>query len=117
MYHPTDTAFDTPVWLYGVGHTVKDLSYSESGNPLPPHGLHFSISSKGSFIDTPRPTEYHIPRPLLHQSCRTGWKDGSTMNVSSDVPSHPGANDLTTELYLAGWYGAMGHRIDPSWTS
>ena len=34
--------------LYGVGHMVKDCSDSWIGNPLPP--LHFSISSKGSFI-------------------------------------------------------------------
>ena len=36
--------------LYGVGHMVKDHSDSERGNPLPPHGLRFPISSKGSFI-------------------------------------------------------------------
>ena len=36
--------------LYGVGHMVKDHSDSERGNPLPPHGLMFPISSKGSFI-------------------------------------------------------------------
>ena len=36
--------------LYGVGHMVKDHSDSERGNPLPPHGLPFLISSKGSFI-------------------------------------------------------------------
>ena len=36
--------------LYGVGHTVKDHSDGERGNPLPPHGLLFPISSKGSFI-------------------------------------------------------------------
>ena len=36
--------------LYGVGHMVKDHSDSERGNPLPPHGLFFPISSKGSFI-------------------------------------------------------------------
>ena len=29
---------------------VKDHSDSERGNPLPPHGLLFPISSKGSFI-------------------------------------------------------------------
>ena len=34
--------------LYGVGHMVKDHSDSERGNPLPPHGLLFPISSKGS---------------------------------------------------------------------
>ena len=29
---------------------VKDHSDSERGNPLPPHGLLFPISSKGSFV-------------------------------------------------------------------
>ena len=38
--------------LYGVGHMVKDHSDSERGNPLPPHGLLFPTSSKGSFICT-----------------------------------------------------------------
>ena len=38
--------------LYGVGHMVKDHFDSERGNPLPPHGLHFPINSKGSFICT-----------------------------------------------------------------
>ena len=38
--------------LYGVGHMVKDHSDSERGNPLPPHGLLFTINSKGSFICT-----------------------------------------------------------------
>ena len=37
---------------YGVGHMVKDHSDSETGNPLPPHGILFPISSKGSFICT-----------------------------------------------------------------
>ena len=36
--------------LYDVIHMVKDHSDSERGNPLPPHGLLFTISSKGSFI-------------------------------------------------------------------
>ena len=36
--------------LYGVGHMVKDHSDSERENLLPPHGLLFPISSKGSFI-------------------------------------------------------------------
>ena len=38
--------------LYSVEHMVKDHSDSERGNPLPPHGLLFPISSKGSFICT-----------------------------------------------------------------
>ena len=40
------------LWLYGVRHTVKDHSDSERGNLLPPHGLLFPISNKGSFICT-----------------------------------------------------------------
>ena len=35
--------------LYG-GHMVKNHTDRERGNPLPPHGLLFPISSKGSFI-------------------------------------------------------------------
>ena len=38
--------------LYGVTHMVKDHSDSERGNPLPPYGLLFPISSKRSFIQT-----------------------------------------------------------------
>ena len=38
--------------LYGVGHMLNDHSISERGNPLPPYGLLFLISSKGSFICT-----------------------------------------------------------------
>ena len=38
--------------LHGVRHMVKDHSDSEKGNPLPPHRLLLSISSKGSFICT-----------------------------------------------------------------
>ena len=37
------------LWLYGVRHMVKYHTDSERGNPPPPHGLLFSISSKGSF--------------------------------------------------------------------
>ena len=36
--------------LYGVGHMVKDHSDSEKGNQLLPHGLLFTINSKGYFI-------------------------------------------------------------------
>ena len=42
-------------FIYGYmvsGHMIKDHSDSERGNPLPPHGLRFLISSKGSFICT-----------------------------------------------------------------
>ena len=39
--------------LYSVGHMVKDHSDSERGNPLPPHGLLFLISSKGFYMHHP----------------------------------------------------------------
>ena len=45
--------------LIGVGHMVKDHSGSERGNPLPPHGLLFPISSNGYFICT-------IPDKIAH---------------------------------------------------
>ena len=54
---------------------VKDHSDSEIGNPLPPHRLLFSSSSKGSFICIIPQTGYHRPRPLLHQSWSTGWNE------------------------------------------
>ena len=38
--------------LYGVIHMVKDHSDSKRRNPLPPYGLLFLITSKGSFICT-----------------------------------------------------------------
>ena len=40
-------------FIYGYmasGSLVEDHSDSERGNPLPPHGLLFPTSSKGSFI-------------------------------------------------------------------
>ena len=40
------------LWLYGVRHMVNNHSDRERGNPLPPHGLLFPISSKCYFICT-----------------------------------------------------------------
>ena len=45
------------LWLYSIGHMIKHLSDSETGNPLPPHRLLFPISSMGSFICTIPQTE------------------------------------------------------------
>ena len=44
------TTHSTHFRFYGVRHMVKDHSDSERENPLPPDGLLFPISSKGSFI-------------------------------------------------------------------
>ena len=40
--------------LYDVGHMVKDHSDGERGDPLPPHGLLFPISSKGLYASSHR---------------------------------------------------------------
>ena len=61
--------------LYGIRHMVKDHSDSERGNPLPPHGLLFPISSKGSFICIIPQTGWHIPQHLLHQLWSTSWNE------------------------------------------
>ena len=55
-------AFNTfYLWLYGVGHMVKDHSDCERGNPLPPHRLLFPINSKGSFIWITHTTAFVTP--------------------------------------------------------
>ena len=61
--------------LYCVRPMVKNHPDNDRGNPLPPHGLLFLISSKGSFICIIPHTGYYIPRPWLHQSWNTGWKE------------------------------------------
>ena len=43
--------------LYGVRHMVKNHSDREIGNPLPPHGLLFPISSNFFFIYMRHPTD------------------------------------------------------------
>ena len=52
MFYLTTHSTHFILWLYGVGHMVKDHSDSDKGNPLPPHRLLFLINSKGSFICT-----------------------------------------------------------------
>ena len=52
--------------LYGVRHMAKDHSDSERGSPLPPHGLLFPISSKGSFIFT-------FPLTLIAHTTTFSW--------------------------------------------
>ena len=47
FYLTTYSTYFISGWAYnGVGHMVKDHSDSERGDPLPPHGLNFPISSK-----------------------------------------------------------------------
>ena len=38
------------LWLYGVGHMVKDHLDNERGNPLPPHGNVYLTTHSTNFI-------------------------------------------------------------------
>ena len=83
-------AFNTYLRLYGIRHMVTDHSDSEKWNPLLPHRLIFSISSKESFICTiPHITAFVIlvvghwlEWEIVH------WGYGSTMQYRSDDPLH-----------------------------
>ena len=52
MFYFTTDSTHFILRLYGVGYMVKDHLNSERGNLLLPHGLHFPINIKGSFICT-----------------------------------------------------------------
>ena len=90
--------------LYGVRHMVKDHSDSERGNLLPPHGLLFPISSKGSFIciipDRMTHTTAFVTPVVEHWLEReiAQWvhHEGSIRQSIT-----PWANALTMELHLA----------------
>ena len=56
MFYLTSHSTHFNMALYGIEHMVKNNSYSERRNPLPPlHGMFYPISSKGSFY-------MHIPQ-------------------------------------------------------
>ena len=78
--------------LYGVGHMVKDHSDSERGNSLPPHGLLFPISSKGSFIciipDRITHTTAFVTPVVEHWLEREIAQWVHAMKDRSDDPSH-----------------------------
>ena len=79
------TTHSTPFILrpYGIRHMVKYHSDSERGNQLPPHGLLFPTSSKGSFICI-------IPQSdnTYHGLCYTSRGElGGTRNSSIGIHS------------------------------
>ena len=92
--------------LYGVGHMVKDHSDSERGNPLPLHGLLFSINSKCSFICTITQTGYHIPG-----SCLDIWYPLAHLPNAQEpsyhhdrfLEHHDAATTKTVDLLHAVW--------------
>ena len=83
---------------------VKDHSDSERGNLLLPHGLFFSISSKGSFLCI-------IPDRITHTTAFVTpvvehwleWEIAQWVHHEGLIwrPIAPWANTLTTELHLA----------------
>ena len=72
---------------------VKDHSNSERGNPLPPHGLLFPISSKGSFY-MHHPTDRIIHTTAFVTPVAEHWLEREIaqwvhpMKDQSDDPSH-----------------------------
>ena len=73
--------------LYDVGHVVEDHSESERGNLLPPHGLLFPISSKGSFI-------HHPTDRIAHTTVFVTPVVEHPMKDRSDDPSHHNAAEI-----------------------
>ena len=71
--------------LYGVGHVVKDNSDSERGNPLPPHGLLFPISSKGYLC-----ASSHRQDKKYHSLCYTSHGALAGTRNRSMGPPHEG---------------------------
>ena len=61
---------------------VKDHSDSERGNPLPPHGPLFPISSKVFFY------MHHPTDRIAHTTAFVTPVNGFTMKDRSDDPSH-----------------------------
>ena len=74
-----------------ASNMVKDHSDSEWGNPLPPHGLLFPISSKGSFICIiPQDRISHTTSfvtPVVEHWLDREIAQRSTMKDRSDDPS------------------------------
>ena len=96
---------------------VKDHSDSEKGNPLPPHRLHFSISSKGSFICT-------IPDRIAHTTAFVTpvvehWLEREIaqwvhpMKDRSDDPSHH-ERTLLPRSYISLLHPMKDRSDDPS---
>ena len=109
--------------LYGVRHMVKDHSDSEIGNPLPPHGLLFPISSKGSFI-------YNASSHRQDDTYHSLWYTSrgalaGTRNIIKEIIDKFWKNlDMSIKcIYVCvricmciKWHKSpMCHWIDPSW--
>ena len=84
--------------LYGVIHMVKDHSDSERGNPLPPHGRLFPISSKGSFICNIIHTTAFVTPVVEHWLEREIAQWVHPMKDRSDDPSYHQDKDVCVHI-------------------
>ena len=101
MFYLTTHSTQFILRLYGIGHMVKNHSDRERGNPLPPHGLLFWISSKGSFICIIRQTMAFVTPVMEHWLEQEIAQWVYPMKDRSDDPSYHGATSRsisTTEL-------------------
>ena len=94
-----DTLNTFYLWLFGMGHMVKDHWDGDRGNLLPPlHGLLFLISSKESFICTVPQTSCYTSRGALartrNNSMGPPWRIDPTNHCTMTKCS-------TTKLHLA----------------
>ena len=99
--------------LYGIRHMVKDHSDSKRGNPLPPHGLLFSISCKGSFICI-----IHRQDNTYHGLCYTSR--GALSGMSNSWMGPPWRIDPTTHCTMSECYyhpSVEGLCIQLEWTA
>ena len=96
MFYLTTHSTHFILWLYDVGHLVKDHSDRDRGNPLPPHGFFYMhhptdrIAYTTAFV-TPV-MEHWLEREIPIWDHHEG---------SIRRPIAPWANALTTELHLA----------------
>ena len=109
------------LWLYGIGHIIKDLPDSERGNLLLPHGLLFLISSKGSFY-----APSHRQNSTYHGLCYTSRAAlAGTRNRSMgppwriDRPSITPWLDVVRKACMSPWLKLIGRCLEDRliWTN
>ena len=89
--------------LYGVRHMVEDHSDSERGNPLPPHGLLFAISSKMFFY-------------MHHPTDRITHTTAFVTPVVGHWPERQNDND-TTRPQRCITHRHFGYQLYGGWTT
>ena len=105
MFYLTTRSTHLYLWIYGIGHMVKDSSDSDRGNPLPPlHGLLFLISSK-VFSNMHHPTDriaHTMAFVIPTMQDWLEWELEQSFHHEGSIrsPITLRTNALTTELHL-----------------